>query len=199
MKAMTMMTAEQTAAGAKAPTFEQFMEALAKSSREFEERSREYEKRMNESQRRIEKNLGGLGNSIGELIEEMFKAQLCEKFTELGFTVHTQANSKRIYKDGKVAAEADALLENGDNIILVEIKTKLTGEDVDDHIERIETFRACMDERNDSRKIIGAVAGGAVPENIIRYAQKKGLYVLTQSGNAAAIADMPKNFKAKEW
>ena len=218
---MAMTTAEQAADEAKVLTYEQFMEALTKSNKAFEKRNqafekklersrrefeeemkrsrREYEMKLDESQKRIEKNLGGIGNSIGELIEEMFRAQLCDKFTELGFTVHGQAGSKTIYKDGRVVAEADDFLENGDYIILVEIKTKLTKEDVDDHIERIETFRACMDERNDNRKIIGAVAGGVVPKNMIRYAQKKGFYVLTQSGEAAAIAKMPKDFKAREW
>ena len=188
---MEIMTVEQAREAAKGLTFEDVWEALMEGRRQMAA----YDKRMED----LSKNLGGLGNSIGELVEEMFRAELCDKFTELGFTVHEQANSKRIYKDGRVAAETDALLENGDYIILVEIKTKLTVEDVNDHIERIETVRICMDERNDFRKIIGAVAGGVVPKNVIRYAQKKGFYVLTQSGDSAAFADMPKGFKPREW
>jgi hypothetical protein len=56
-----------------------------------------------------------------------------------------------------------------------------------------------MDKRNDSRKIIGAVAGGVVSGDVLSYAQKNGLFVRVQSGDSAAIADMPKDFTARVW
>ena len=43
---------------------------------------------------------------------------------------------------------------------------------------------------------------GNTPEIITAeqaFKQAKGLYVITQSGDNAAIADMPDNFKAREW
>jgi len=46
---------------------------------------------------------------------------------------------------------------------------------------------------------MGAVAGGIVPENVLRYAQKKGLYVVEQSGDSVTIADMPQGLKVREW
>jgi hypothetical protein len=56
-----------------------------------------------------------------------------------------------------------------------------------------------MDAHNDKRKLVGAIAGGIVAENALRYAQKKGLYVLTQNGDSVRIASAPLNFKRQEW
>jgi hypothetical protein len=50
-----------------------------------------------------------------------------------------------------------------------------------------------------NRKLIGAVAGGIVPESVKRYAQKRGLYVLVQSGESVNVAETAKDFKAREW
>jgi hypothetical protein len=70
---------------------------------------------------------------------------------------------------------------------------------VDEHLERIEIIRGYMDKRGDSRKIIGAVAGGVVSDDVVNYAQKRGLYVIVQSGDSAAIAEIPKGFTARTW
>ena len=56
-----------------------------------------------------------------------------------------------------------------------------------------------MNKNGDGRKLVGAIAGGVVPESVLNYAHKKGLYVLVQTGDAAAVADMPRGFKAREW
>ena len=81
----------------------------------------------------------------------------------------------------------------------VEVKTELTTEDVKEHLQRIEAIREYFDERGDKRKLVGAVAGGVVSENVLKYAQKQGLYVIIQTGDSVAIADIPPDFKAREW
>ncbi|MDR2375661.1 MAG: hypothetical protein LBD96_04390, partial [Treponema sp.] len=75
----------------------------------------------------------------------------------------------------------------------------LTEKDVDEHLERIGKIRELFDGREDRRKLVGAVAGMAVAEEVRKYAQRKGLYVLVQSGDSVTVADAPENFKAREW
>ena len=96
-------------------------------------------------------------------------------------------------------AEADFFLENGEYAMPVEVKTELSVSDVNEHIERLAKIREYMDARNDKRKLVGAVAGEIVAENVLHYAQKKGLYVLKQSGDSVTIAAAPHNFKQQEW
>jgi hypothetical protein len=91
------------------------------------------------------------------------------------------------------------LLENGDYAMPVEIKSTLTAEDVDDHIERIGKVREELDKRGDRRKLVGAVAGMVVAGKVREYAQRKGLYVLVQSGDSVTVAEASGAFKVREW
>ena len=147
----------------------------------------------------LSKNLGGLGNSLGRFTESLFTNELWKKFNELGIPVTRQSNHMKFCDDKEVLAEVDLFIENGEYAIPVEIKTDLSISHVDDHLERIEIVREYLNARGDSRKLIGAVAGGTVPVNVLKYAQKKGFYVITQTGDSVAIADMPPGLKVKEW
>ena len=48
-------------------------------------------------------------------------------------------------------------------------------------------------------KVMGAVAGGILKDNILNYAQKKGLYVLFLNGESVSIADSPEGFVPSIW
>jgi len=77
------------------------------------------------------------------------------------------------------------------------VKTTLKTEDVDTHLERLAKFKLAFPEYKD-KKVLGAVAGMHVPESVGRYAYKKGLYVLAQSGEAMCILNDEK-FKPRVW
>ena len=156
----------------------------------------DYEKRW----KRLEQKLGRLGNSYGDQVEAMF-VNLGAKFNELGYSFPKEAkgNIRFLDENRKILAEVDHLLENGSVVMPIEVKAKLKQDHVDDHIRRLGIISEYNIKNNDNRKVLGAVAGGAVPQNVLEYAQKKGLYVLVQNGESVEIADMPANFKPKEW
>ncbi|MDR2447761.1 MAG: hypothetical protein LBD58_10845 [Treponema sp.] len=180
---------------------EDFDRQLKESREDFDRRLQETDRLFKETHEEIKalsKNIGGLNNSLGELIEQMFSAQLWDKFGELGYEFSKGGNVK--FKENKrTIAEADVFLENGEYAMPVEVKTHLKVEDVDEHIERIERIRGYMDRRGDKRRLVGAVAGGIVPDDVRRYAQKRGLYALEQSGESALIAEAPDGFVARIW
>ena len=180
-------------------TKQQMDESWRRTEKSMKESQRRTEKSMEESQRRIEKNLGGLGNSLGRLVESMFFPKLCDKLNEFGYLFNTQANHKKYYENKRVLAEADSILENGQYAMIVEVKTELSADDINEHLERIAIIRRYMDEHGDNRKLVGAVAGGVVPENMLRYAQKKGLFVFVQNGDSIDVAPAPDGFKPHEW
>jgi len=121
----------------------------------------------------------------------MFSAELWEKFNQLGYKFTRQAPRMKFYDNGQALAEVDFFLENGMYAMPVEIKTELSIADVDEHIQRIEKIRRYMDAHNDNRKLVGAVAGGIVSESVLNYAQRKGFFVILQTGDSVAIATIP--------
>ena len=203
---MDIMTPEQAAEAAKGLTFEKVWVALMESRERTEKEQRELRERMDQTYQEMKKtveelskNVGGVNNTLGELTEQMFSSAICEKFAKLGFTFTKLGPRQKFQKEGKAIAEADFFLENGEYVMAVEVKTKLTNDKIDEHIERIEKIRTYMDERSDARKIVGAVAGGVMSDKAIEYAHSNGLYVISPSGDTVAIATTPEGFKLKEW
>jgi hypothetical protein len=81
--------------------------------------------------------------------------------------------------------------------MLIEVKTKLTIERIDYHINRIEKMRKYANLRGDKRVFLGAVAGIVVPDEVREYALNKGFYLIEPSGENFNIT--PPNGKPKEW
>ncbi|MDR1970409.1 MAG: hypothetical protein LBQ46_00660, partial [Treponema sp.] len=101
-------------------------------------------------------------------------------------------------KKKQIITQIDAMLENGEYAVAIEVKTQLNIGHVDEHLERMEKLRRYADDRQDTRKFLGAVAGAIVADNVKTYALKKGLYVIRQSGDTVTIEN-PADFKPREW
>jgi hypothetical protein len=148
---------------------------------------------MKETDRKI----SALGSRIGEIIENMVGGgNIVKQFQALNIPIHAHSRNKIFGIEGtNESGEIDVFLENGDVVILIEVKTKLTDDDVRKHIQRMEKYRLYG---NDKRRIMGAVAGGVASKEVIDFAHHNGLYVIIQSGEAVEIIAQPKGFKARE-
>jgi hypothetical protein len=180
---------------------------LRESQAETSAQMREQMRVIKESQAKTDKqiseltmNIGGLNNTLGGIIEDMFTPQVLAKFSLYGYTF-TKCARDLVFRNeaGRKIAEVDAFLENGNVVMGVEVKSKLRDKDVNEHVERLDVIRAYMDERHDRRILVGAMAGGFVKEAEKRYAEENGLYVLTQNGSSIEIAEEPGEFKPREW
>jgi hypothetical protein len=190
--------------------FEQVWAALMETRAVMEETNREVARRQEEVARRQEetdrqmketgKRIGELTGRFGEIVEYMIVPNLVTKFRELGFTV-TRANRdvKIVDDEHGIHAEVDAFLENGDKVMIVEIKSKPNTDDVNDHIARMEKLRAYANLKNDNRKYLGAIAGVVISESVITYALKNGLYVIEPSGETFNIIEPTGKYHPREW
>ena len=182
---------------ANPPSFETvwaILQEVAKRQEETAKRQEETAKRQEETDRQ----LGKLSSRMGDVVEYMVAPNLRKKFRELGYDF-PQANRNSDVSDSKnkIYLEIDVKLENGDKVMLVEVKTNLTTEDVQDHIKRLEKMRVYADLHGDKRSFLGSVAGVVVTANVKEYALGKGLYVIEPSGETFTI--IPPNGPPKEW
>ena len=146
---------------------------------------------------RTNKKIESLGSRVGEIVENMVGGDIVGQFQALNIAIHAHSRDKTFgIKGTDESGQIDVFLENGDVVILIEVKTKLTDEDVRIHIERLEKYRLFG---RDKRRILGAVAGAVAPADVIKFAHRKGLYVIVQSGVAVEIVPTSENFQAKEW
>ena len=171
-------------------------EEMKESDRKFQVMSQKTDKQIKE----LSRQMGGLHNSFGELAEHMVAPGIVERFNKLGY--HFDAVSPKgqriLDKHGKVKTEIDILLENGDYIIAVEVKSKPVEKDIEHHISRLKILREHRDKHRDMRKIRGAIAGAVFPAKLKEAALAAGFYVLEQSGDTMKM-DIPKDFVPQEW
>jgi len=178
-------------------TREQFREMSAETDRQFRE-AREEMKKTDRQMKETDRKISALGSRIGEIIENMVGGNnIVKQFQALNIAIKSHSRYKTFGTGGiSESGEIDVFLENGDLVILIEVKTKLTDNDVREHIERIQKYRRYGGEK---RRILGAVAGAVASKEVIHFAYKQGLYVIIQSGDAVEIVPPPEGFTAKEW
>ncbi|GMO24019.1 MAG: hypothetical protein Pg6A_11070 [Termitinemataceae bacterium] len=151
--------------------------------------------------KRLAKNVGGLNQSIGELIEILVAANLWEKFPE--YDLQRSYRRLPVYDENNVSkAEVDILLVNTEWAMAVEVKRQAGAEDVNEHLERMERILkyppAELKLRPDI-KLLGALAGGIVTSEARAAAHSAGLFVLELAGEAVVRIPEPADFKPKEW
>jgi len=183
--------------------FQETERILKEQSQESERRFQETERILKEQSQKtdrqikeVNQQIGKLGNRLGEFVEWQVRPAVVRLFQEKGIDVHEFMPDVSV-KRATGGIEIDLLVVNATEAILVEVKSKLTQIDVDEHLERLAKFKELMPRYRDV-KALGAVAGMVVPENSAIYAYHKGLYVLAQSGENMVILNDDK-FEPRVW
>ncbi|MDR7896940.1 hypothetical protein RHJ63_01225 [Thermosynechococcus sp. JY1334] len=184
----------------------ELLEAQKETERRFQETERRFqetdrrfqetERLLREEARQLNQQIGKLGNRLGEFVEWQVRPAVLRLFQSRGIAV-SQLYSDVILQDGNESLEIDLLVVNTDEAVLVEVKTKLSQSDVDEHLERIAKFRRLAHQYRGT-KLLGAVAGMIVPPEVARYAYRQGLFVLAQSGDGVAILN-DLQFQPRAW
>ena len=175
-------------------TFEQVWAAIHKTSVEQEKT----EKMIKE----LGKRMGDLHNRFGEIAEHLVAPGIVKRFNERGFHFDSIAPGglKILNEDrSKVKAQIDLILENGENIIAIEVKTRVLEKDIEHHIRRLEILKENREKKQEKpKKIWGAVAGAIFGPLEKKAALEAGLYVLEQSGDTMKM-ELSDDFVPRQW
>jgi hypothetical protein len=175
------------------PTFETVWAAL----QEVAKNQKENERLMKESRADFNTRLGEYIDFFGEISEYEMAPKLREKFLEFGFDfLETSRNSSVKDMENNISFSTDVTLRNYDKAMLVEVKTKLTTERINKHVERLEKMRLYANLHGDKRTFLGAVAGVVVTDELKNYALNQGFFVIEPVGENFYITPPS---KPKEW
>ncbi len=191
-----------------APTFEDVwrtIQELAQTQRditlEADRRQQETDRRQQETDRQLKalaKQLGAHGNRLGEFVQEMVRPAVVRLFKERDLPVHQVMPNIVAYDDNRqFIMEIDLLVVNTDTAIAVECKSHLSQADVDEHLERMGKFKQCFPQYA-PHVLLGAVAAMVLPDEVGRYAYRKGLFVLAQAGDTMEIRN-DAAFRPQTW
>jgi len=152
--------------------------------------------RVSEEVSKVSKNVGDLTGKWGKFVEGLVAPGAVKLFNERGIEVERTSTRNRVRKGGE-EMEIDVLIENEECAVVIEVKSTLKVEDVNELIEKLKRFREFFPRYEDS-KLIGAVAGIVIEERADRYAYRQGLFVIGQTGETVKILNDDK-FKPKVW
>ena len=184
-------------------------EEVSEAQRRTEEAQQRTEAALKETQEAVKKqgeNLdkasGNFNNKWGAFMEKLVKGNLIDLLQKQGISVDVVIRKIEIWdKNNKdQLAEFDLLAVNGDEMVVVEVKTTLSSEKLAKFIHKLEKYkhRLPVDKR---KKIYGAVAYLDSDGNAKEEAIKQGLFVIEaprRDGEFATIAN-PEGFEPQRF
>ena len=170
------------------------LKEISKMQKETDRIVQETALQMKETDRRLKKAEGLFTTQWGKLMEALVEGDLLKLLKQQGITVKdTTMNMKSRHKEEDW--EIDILASNGEEIVIVEVKTTLKIQDIKELIYKLKKFTTWKPRYKDT-KIYGAVAYLKEDHSSTKYAEKQGLFVIRATGSSASIINK-KNFKPK--
>jgi hypothetical protein len=172
---------------------------VAQSQKEFKDAQKQLQDAQKQTEREIKAvnvSIGRLINRLGEFVEEAVRPSAVRLFRERGIDVHEVQQNITAKRDGE-GLEIDLLVINDKDLVVIECKSNLSLDDVNDHLARLEKIKRLMPRYKECR-VSGAVAGMVIPDNVATYAIRKGLYVIGQNGEHLELRN-DAVFVAKVW
>lgn len=187
------MTTPESWQEAVAEVWQLFKETDAR----FKETDARLDARFSETDRKIRELSGLFSSQWGKLVEALVEPSVLRLFQERGIAVHYVYQRVEAQLNGR-QMELDLLLENSDAIVIVEVKSVLRVADVRDFLETLADFPAFF-PRYRGYRIYGGVAGLTSEENADRYAYRKGLFVLSATGDGVAQIENDPAFRPRDF
>ncbi|MGE0086803.1 MAG: hypothetical protein AB7S75_20555 [Desulfococcaceae bacterium] len=143
----------------------------------------------------IGEQLGDMGLVQGKVAEDLFYRNVKSLFRDRDMMFASVRRNVR----KKGVAEYDIVAADKDRVLVIEVKNRLERRMVDRFVaEKLPLFRKVFPQYKDCA-VIGGMGALVLQDDVGRYAEKKGLYVLTQSGDGGAMLANRKNFRAREF
>jgi hypothetical protein len=177
----------------------EFDRRLAAQEQKEAEAKAERDRTMAELKRTVERTSRGvdsLTSRWGRFVEELVEPSVLELFQAKGIDVQEIYPRARVKRQG-IAMEIDILAVDETELVLVECKSRLSKDDVDEFLEKLSRFKEAFPHYK-NYQAYGAVAGIEINEGIDRYAYRQGLFVIKTAGNMVKIVNSD-NFQPKIW
>jgi hypothetical protein len=195
--------AEQSTQEAVAEIWQLFRETDAKFKetdakfKETDAKFKETDAKIQETTRQIQALEGLIGSQWGKFIEALVQPNVLRLFQAWGIQVHYIYRRATSELNGQ-NMEVDLLLENDEDVIVVEVKSTLKVQDVNDFLDELKDFLHFF-PKYANRRIYGAVAGLSIEEGADRFAYRRGLFVLGVVGDGIVQIKNDQRFRPRDF
>lgn len=164
-------------------------EQIRKSREEFDRDIRKSREEFNKSMAEVNRNLGGIGNTQGEIAEDLFRRNTKAALNDYGIPIDQVHHNLR----ATGGREYDIVAVNANQAVVIEIKTKLKARDVEKFLQtQLPQFKSAFPEFRDY-----AVYGGMGALVLSKEQELElcglGLFVFTQGEDGITRVRRPEN------
>ena len=176
--------------------FQETDRILTEKFQETDRQFKETDKQFKETDRKIRELDRLFTTQWGKLVESLVEGDLINLLKIRGIQVESIIQRRRGNKEGH-NYEFDLIAINGSEMVIVEVKTTLRPQDIDDFQEKLRMAKTFMPEYK-NLIIYGAVAFITANGSSDRMAQNQGFFVIKATGNSSSIVNEP-GFKPKAF
>ena len=172
-------------------TLDRIAESQKKAALEMEEQRKKDKLEAKREKKKYDKEMkelrGLFTSQWGALMESLVEGDLVPLLQKRNIPVtHTQTRLQGRHNGEHV--EFDILAENGEEVVVVEVKTTLRPEDVAHFLGQLGKFTTYRPLYK-ARKIYGAVAFLKADKSVQVHAERQGLFVIRATGSSASIVN----------
>jgi len=156
----------------------------------------ETDKKFQETDKKLNKLEYLFTSQWGKLVESLVEGDIITLLNQRGIKVTDTLKRRAGCRDG-INYEFDIIAINGDEIVIIEVKTTLRPGDIRDFLKKLKQAKNWMPEYSD-KKIYGSVAFLTEDSGTSSLAERKGLFVIRATGDSASIVNR-NDFVPKCW
>lgn len=177
--------------------FQETDRRFKETDRQFKETDRQFketDRQFKETDKRLQKLNNLFTTQWGKLMESLIEPSCLKLFRERGIDIKKSYSNVKIEQENGFGNEFDIVLANGKEVVFIEVKTTMTVEKVNEFLEKLTRIRTWFPEYKD-KTIYAAIAGVRYEESSDKYGYRKGLFVLTNTGEGIIKIANNKDFK----
>ncbi len=168
-----------------------------KAQQETDRQLKETTALVNQLSRDVAKTSAEFDSRWGRLMESLVEGDLISILNRRGIEIcDTTSRLRGKLRDGG-HYEFDIIAHNGDEVVVVEVKTTLRPKDVKKFGKKLEQFKRWV-PRYKKNKVYGAMAYLSEDSEAVGMAEKRGMFVIRATGDSAAVVNAEK-FKPRIW
>lgn len=174
-------------------TYEQVLELFRETDRKFQETDRKFQ----ETDQRMKELQALFESQWGKLMESLVEGDLVNLLQARGLAISDTSTRLKGQLPGGGNYEFDILAHNGDEVVVVEVKTTLKPDHVRKFVQRMDQFKTWL-PRYANNRLHGAVAWLRADAGADAMAIAQGLFSIRATGESARIMN-PEDFTPRDW
>ena len=170
---------------------------LLRSQQETDRKFQETDRKFQDTDRKLNQLEQLFTSQWGKLMESLVEGDLVNLLVQRGMAITDTTTRLKGKRPGGGNYEFDIIAHNGEEVVVVEVKTTLRPDDVKNFLDKLDHLKGWI-PRYARNRIYGAMAWLTADASVEAMVIKRGLFSIRATGDSASIQNDPA-FTPQAW